>query len=168
MTEPSALDDNLPRDSRLQQRAMAEGLDVEAAVVIGGRYTAVVRQGDTMYVSGQIPRVGEQVAITGQVGEDGPVTLEHAQRAARLCALRALVLMRQALGSLDRVEQLLRITVYVQCSASFTQHSEVADGASDLLHEVLGSSGTHTRTSVGVYQLPKNATVEMDLIAAVR
>ena len=62
---------------------------------------------------------------------------------------------------------MLRITVYVQSAADFTQHSEVADAASDLLVDVLGEAGRHTRTSVGVYQLPKNASAEMDLVAAV-
>ena len=72
-------------------------------------------------------------------------------------------------GSLIRVEAapqaVLRITVYVQCTEDFTQHSEVADAASDLLCEVLGDAGAHARTSVGVYQLPKNATVELDMVA---
>jgi enamine deaminase RidA (YjgF/YER057c/UK114 family) len=81
--------------------------------------------------------------------------------------MRALVLLRQSLGSLDRIAQLLRVTVYTQSAADFTQQSEVADAASDLLHTVLGAAGTHTRTSVGVAQLPKNAAVELDLIAAV-
>ena len=75
---------------------------------------------------------------------------------------------RQALGSLERVAQLLRITVYVQSADGFTQQSEVADGASALLRAVLGPAGAHARTSVGVFRLPKDATVELDLVAAVR
>ena len=63
--------------------------------------------------------------------------------------------------------QILRLTVYVRSAADFTQHSEVADGASNLLHEILGSAGRHTRTSVGVLQLPKGAAVEIDLQARV-
>lgn len=62
---------------------------------------------------------------------------------------------------------MLRITVYVQSAPSFTQQSEVADGASEILYAVLGPTGAHTRTSVGVLQLPKNATVELDLVASV-
>ena len=81
--------------------------------------------------------------------------------------MRALALLRQSLGTLDAISQLLRLTVYVQSAADFTQHSEVADAASDVLHTVLGDAGRHTRTTVGVYQLPKNAAVELDLIAAV-
>jgi enamine deaminase RidA (YjgF/YER057c/UK114 family) len=63
------------------------------------------------------------------------------------------------------VDRILRITVYVQCTPDFTQHSEVADAASDLLHTVLGEAGIHARTSIGVYQLPKNATLELELQA---
>jgi enamine deaminase RidA (YjgF/YER057c/UK114 family) len=116
-------------------------------------------------VSGQIPRVGDQVVATGRAGAE--VSLEQARAAARISTLRALALLQRALGSLDQVDRILRITVYVQCTADFTQHSEVADAASDLLHTVLGEAGIHARTSIGVYQLPKNATVELELQAAV-
>ena len=81
--------------------------------------------------------------------------------------MRALALLQRALGSLDAVQSILRITVYVQSAPTFTQQSEVADGASEILFTVLGEAGAHTRTSVGVLQLPKNATVEVDLIASV-
>jgi enamine deaminase RidA (YjgF/YER057c/UK114 family) len=81
--------------------------------------------------------------------------------------MRALALLRQSLGSLDQVHKILRISVFVQSAQDFTQQSEVADGASEVLYAVLGDAGVHTRTSVGVYQLPKNASVELDLIAVV-
>lgn len=104
------------------------------------------------------------MVVTGRVGVD--VSLENARFAARVCAMRALAVLRQTLGSLDDVKKVLRITVYVQCGPDFTQQSEVADAASEVLYSVLGPAGAHTRTSVGAYQLPKNAPVEIDLIAA--
>jgi len=79
--------------------------------------------------------------------------------------MRALALLRQSLGTLDGIGRILRMTVYVQCTQDFTQHSEVADAASDVFCKVLGEAGRHARTSVGVHQLPKNATVELDLVA---
>ena len=83
-------------------------------------------------------------------------------------ALRALALLQRSLGSLDQVRAILKVNVFTQAAEDFTQLSEVADAASALLHEVLGSqAGAHARTSVGVYQLPKNATVELDLVAVV-
>jgi enamine deaminase RidA (YjgF/YER057c/UK114 family) len=81
--------------------------------------------------------------------------------------MRALALLKHSLGSLERVKAVPRISVFVQSAQDFTQQSEVADGASEVLFHVLGPAGAHTRTSVGVFQLPKNATVEVDLIATV-
>jgi enamine deaminase RidA (YjgF/YER057c/UK114 family) len=75
--------------------------------------------------------------------------------------------LRQALGSLNRIERMLRLGVFVHSSADFTRQSEVADAASDLLHEVFGSCGGHARTAVGVCQLPKNAAVEIELTVAI-
>ena len=153
------------RDSRFAAQEAALGYSFEGEIKIGGNYVSTLRHGDTVYVSGQVPRVGSTVVVTGRAGAD--VSLAQAQLAARVCAMRALVLLRQSLGSLDRIQQILRVTVYTQSAADFTQQSEVADAASELLHTVLGTAGTHTRTSVGVAQLPKNAAVELDLIAAV-
>jgi enamine deaminase RidA (YjgF/YER057c/UK114 family) len=81
--------------------------------------------------------------------------------------MRALAFVQRAAGSLDAVRAIARITVYVRSAPDFTQQSEVADGASDLIAKVLGPVGAHTRTSVGVLQLPKGAAVEVDLIARV-
>jgi enamine deaminase RidA (YjgF/YER057c/UK114 family) len=152
-------------DSRFAEAAAALGYSFDGEIKIGGNYVSLVRDGNIMYVSGQVPRVGSTVVVTGRVGEQ--VTLAKAQLAAKVCALRALVLLQRELGTLAKICQVLRITVYTQSAADFTQQSEVADGASELLHFVLGEAGKHTRTSVGVYQLPKNASVELDLVASV-
>ena len=155
----------MSREQQWLEWAAKLDFDTDAAIKIGGNYVAVLRDGAQVYVSGQIPRLLDTVVVTGRAGED--VTLAQAQYAARVCAMRALSLLRQELGSLDAVQQVLRINVYVQSAADFTLQSEVADGASDVLFDVLGEAGAHTRTSVGVYQLPKNATVELDLVATV-
>jgi enamine deaminase RidA (YjgF/YER057c/UK114 family) len=81
--------------------------------------------------------------------------------------MRALALLQRSLGSLDHVKAILSISVFVQSAQHFTEQSEVADGASEVLFKVLGPAGAHTRTSVGVFQLPKNATVELSLVASV-
>ena len=159
----TSLDSHHDRDRELAAAGAAHGFDPAAEIKIGGRYTSLVRDGRTLYLSGQIPRIGDQVAVAGVVGADVP--LADAQRAAAICALRALALLQRELGSLAQLKAVLRLTVYVHCAPEFTQHSEVADGASDLLWRVLGDAGGHTRTSVGVLQLPKNAAVEIDLIA---
>ena len=130
---------------------------------VGGNYTPLVRDGNHLYISGQIPRVGDAIVLPGRVGDT--LTLAQAQIAAGISALRCLGLLKQALGSLDQVKAILRITVYVRSAEDFDQQSEVANGASDLLHEILGAAGVHTRTSIGVMQLPKSAAVEIDMIA---
>lgn len=154
----------MARDTLFQQAAQTLGYNFDGEIKIGGNYVPVVRHGKEVYISGQIPRVDDTVVVTGRVGTD--VILPHAQLAARICAMRALALLQRSLGSLDQIARILRITVYVQCTQDFTQQSEVADAASNLLYSILGEAGAHTRTSVGVFQLPKNATVEIDLIAA--
>lgn len=155
----------MPREREFQAVAQELGYDFNGEIKIGGNYTPVVQHGGQAYVSGQVPRVGNEIVVTGRVGAD--VTLERAQLAAQICVMRALALLRQSPGSLEGISRVLRVTVFVQVADGFTQLSEVADGASEILFRVLGDAGVHTRTSVGVAQLPKNAAVELDLIAAV-
>lgn len=152
-------------DQRFNLIAEQLGYSFDGEIKIGGNYVPLIRHNDEIYISGQIPRVGDTVVVTGRAG--GDTTLAQAQVAAKVCAMRALALLQRNAGSLDGIKRLLRMNLYVQCAQDFTQQSEVADAASEVLFFVLGDVGAHTRTSVGVYQLPKNATVELDLIAEV-
>ncbi len=154
------------RADQFAKEARQMNYDFGGPLLIGGNYVSFVRHADVLYISGQVPRVGDVVVVAGEVGTDVP--LERAQHAAAVCAMRALALVAQAAGSLDAVAQVLKLGVYVRSAAGFTQQSEVANGASDLLVRVLGEAGTHTRTSVGVAQLPKGAAVEIDLVVALR
>ena len=156
----------MSREQRLREDAARHGFDVDDPITVGGRYAPLARHGDLAYVSGQIPRIGERVAVVGAVGAD--VSLADARGAACISALRVLALLRRVTGSLDAVDGVLRLGVYVRCTPDFTQHSEVADAASDLLMQVLGDAGAHARTSVGVLQLPKGAVVEIDAVASIR
>ena len=153
------------RESKFAAIEAALGYSFSGEIKIGGNYVSVVRHGDLAFVSGQVPRVGNEVVVTGSVGAE--VSVSRAQLAAKICVMRALALLRQELGSLESVSRILRVTVFVQSAPGFTQQSEVADGASEVLYSILGAAGVHTRTSVGVTQLPKSAAVELDLIAAV-
>lgn len=152
-------------DQRFNLIAEQLGYSFDGEIKIGGNYVPVVRHNDELYVSGQIPRVGDTVVVTGRAGAD--TSLAQAQLAAKICAMRALALLQRSVGSLEGIKRLLRMNLYVQCAQDFTLQSEVADGASEVLFFVLGEVGAHTRSSIGVYQLPKNATVELDLIAVV-
>jgi enamine deaminase RidA (YjgF/YER057c/UK114 family) len=153
-------------DARFQQIAQELGHDFSGEIKIGGNYTPVMRDGQQLHVSGQIPRVGDEVLFVGAVGDAFDVA--QGRQAAAICAMRALALLQRTVGNLEAIAAILRITVYVRSAPNFTQQSEVADGASDVLGRVLGPRGVHTRTSVGVLQLPKGAAVELDLVARVK
>ena len=133
---------------------------------IGGNYVPTVRNGNEIYVSGQIPRIDNTVMVVGRVGAE--VSLEQGRLAAKICTMRALAVLTQQLGDLESIERVLRINVYVRSAEDFTQQSEVADAASEVLYGVFAEAGVHTRTSVGVYQLPKGAAVEVDMIVALK
>jgi enamine deaminase RidA (YjgF/YER057c/UK114 family) len=152
------------REARFVTVASEMFLPLDGEIRVGGHYVGLVEDGGLAYISGQIPRVGDAVAVTGRVGAE--TSLDDARRAARICAMRALALLRQRPGGLARVRQVLRMNVYTQSAPGFIRQSEVADAASDLLHSVLGAAGVHARTSVGVFALPKNASVELDMIVA--
>lgn len=153
-------------DAMFEEVARELGHAFDGELPVGGDYVPVRRHGDVVYVAGQLPRVGGAVVVTGRAGAE--VALADAQRAAAICAMRALAFLKRALGSLDYVEAILRVGVYVQSAEGFTQQSEVADGASAVIRRVLDAAGAHTRTSVGVFRLPKDATVELELTAAVK
>ena len=150
----------------LAHRLATLGFVLPDTAAPGARYAAVVVHGDTAWVSGQLPREGDTVVVAGKLGRD--VDIADAQRGARIALLRALAALRDELGNVDRVQQILRMTVYVNSTDDFTQHSAVADGASALIYDVFGETlGRHARTSLGVAQLPRNGCVEVDLVAAV-
>jgi len=153
-------------DALFEQKLKELGLVFEDDIRPGANYEVVVEHGGQAWVSGQIPRLQGRIVCTGRVGQD--LTLEQARAGARVSTLRALAILRRQLGSLARVERILRVTVCVQSAQDFSQQSEVADACSDILYSVFAPHGGHTRTSVGVYQLPKNAAVEIDMVAAVR
>lgn len=153
------------RDSRFVQLAKEHGIDFEHELHAGAHYDiAVVHRGE-ISVSGQIPKVRNEIRVEGRVGEE--TSLDEGKQAARICALRVLAVLRQTLGSLDKIDRLLRVNVYVQSAPDFTQQSEVADAASRVFYSIFEPDGGHARTAVGVYQLPKNASVAVDLTAAI-
>ena len=153
---------NNSADQRFQQQAAALGYSFDGPIKKGGNYAPVIRDGSLVYVSGQVPRVGDDIIVIGAVGAD--VSLEQARLAARIDAMRGLALVGREVGGLDKIVAVPRMWVFVRSAPSFTQQSEVADAASDLLAAVLGPISVHSRTSVGVMQLPKGAAVEIEFI----
>ena len=147
------------------QRLADLGLVLPETAAPGARYAAVVVHAGLAWVSGQLPREGDHVVAKGKLGRD--IGIAAAQNGARVALLRALAALRDELGGLDRVSRILKLTVYVNSTEDFLDHSAVADGASTLIYELFGSElGHHARTSVGVAQLPRDGCVEIDLVAA--
>ena len=128
-------------------------------------YVPVVIAGGFAHISGQLPFIGGKL-VTGRLGED--VSLEDGAAAARACGLMILAQAKAALGSLDRVERVVKLGAFVNSAASFTDQPKVANGASELMVEVFGEAGRHARSAVGVPVLPLGAAVEVDAILSVR
>lgn len=133
-----------------------------------GNYVPVVQTGNLLYTSGMIPTENGQVKFTGQVGGIA-VSIEDGQAAARLCILNALSAIQAYLGgSFDRIERVVKVTGFVNSVPGFVQQPQVINAASDLLVEFFGEQGKHARASVGVAGLPLDASVEIELILALK
>ena len=128
-------------------------------------YVPVTLHRGVAYVAGQMPKLDGEVRVFGKAGAE--VNLATAQEQARICILQGLACLQAVLGTLERVEQVLRVNGYVASAPGFTEQHLVMNGASDLLAEVLGDRGRHARAAVGVPALPLDAAVEVDAILAV-
>ena len=117
-----------------------------------------------LFIAGQVSR-RDGALMTGRVPDE--VGMDHAQEAARACALNLLAQIEEAAG-LEQLEQIAQLTGYVQCRADFGEQPEVINAASDLIVEVLGEPGRHSRAAVGVSSLPRHVTVEITAVAVVR
>ncbi|WP_322092544.1 RidA family protein [Paraburkholderia bannensis] len=128
-------------------------------------YTSVQIDNGVAYVSGSVPKTGDVDLHPGKLGAD--VTLEQAQEAARLALMNSLASLDAAIGTLDAVRKVLKMTVFVASAPGFNLQPKVADAASELLRKVFGERGAHARSAVGVAELPRNSCVEIELTVAV-
>lgn len=132
-----------------------------------GSYVAVTRVENLLYTSGVLPMKDGQVAFTGALGSWN-VPVELGKQAAELCVLNALSLVNHALdGQLERVKRIVKVTGFVSSTAQFYEQPAVMNGASDLLVKYFGEAGKHVRSAVGVISLPRDASVEVELIVEV-
>lgn len=129
-------------------------------------YVPCVVHDGVAYVAGQVPMDEGALVSPGLVGLD--VSIDDAAAAARRAALQALSVLRATLGSFDRLERILQVTVYVAAPDGTVEHPQVANGASELFVDVLGEEGRHARAAVGVSSLPLGSSVEVAVTAAVR
>jgi len=150
----------------IEERLKMLGIRLPEAANPSFNYVPVTLHRGVAYVAGQLPKVDGEVRVTGKVGAE--VDLATAREQARVCILQGLACLHSALGSLDRVEQILRINGYVASAPGFNDQPKVLDAASDLLVEILGDRGRHARAAVGVAELPRNASVEIEMTVSFR
>jgi enamine deaminase RidA (YjgF/YER057c/UK114 family) len=141
------------------------GLELPVAAAPVAAYVPTVLAGGLLHVSGQLPFIDGKL-MTGRLGED--VTLDRGNAAAKACGLMILAQVKAALGSLDRVERVVKLGAFVNSTGDFTDQPKVANGASELMVAVFGDAGRHARSAVGVPALPLGAAVEIDAVLAVR
>jgi len=141
------------------------GIHLPEAPAPVGAYVPAVRAAGLVFTAGQLPFRDGKLIAAGEVPTD--VSLEAAQAAARQACLNALAAVRAELGSLDAVVCVVRLNVFVNSAGGFTDQAKVANGASELLAEIFGPAGRHTRCAIGAAELPLNAPVELDLAVAV-
>ena len=149
----------------IEQRLAELGITLPEPAAPVAAYVPVVIAGGLAHVSGQVSIVGGQL-LKGRLGEG--LGLEQGVEGAQACGLMILAQLKAALGSLDRVERVVKLGAFVNSSADFTDQPKVANGASELMVEVFGDAGKHARSAVGVPSLPLGVAVEVDAIVAVR
>jgi len=126
-------------------------------------YVPFVASGSLVFISGQVTIAADGLKYVGTVGKE--LTLEDGKAAARLCAINVVAQAKVAVGGdLDRIARCVKITVFVNAVPGFTQHPEVANGASDLLVEIFGERGRHARAAVGAGSLPRNVAAEVEAV----
>lgn len=151
--------------SRIADRLVELGLRLPPVFPPAGSYLGCARSGNQLYVGGHGPINGDHI-MRGKVGTD--LTLDEGREAARMTALSLLATMNAELGSLDRVVRIVKVFGMVNVAPGFNRTPAVIDGCSDLLVEVFGEAGRHTRSAVGMAELPFDIPVEIELIARLR
>lgn len=146
----------------IEQKLIELGKQLPQPVTPLASYVPALRTGDFVFTSGQVPMVNGAMLFSGITGAN--VSLEQAKACAELCVLNCLAAVKSVTGSLEKIEQIVKLSVFVASTSEFTDQPLVANGASDLLIQLFGEKGKHTRCAVGVSSLPKNAPVEIEMI----
>ena len=153
--------------SSAEQNLASLGITLPEAPSPAANYVPYVIVGDMVYVSGQVPFVNGGLQVTGKVGDT--VTIEQAAGEARICAINLIAQLKAACGGdLSRVVQVVKLGGFVACTADFTDHPKVINGASDLMVEVFGEAGKHARAAVGSSSLPLGVAVEIEGVFQIR
>ncbi len=148
----------------IEEKLESLGIKLPSPPTPAGSYVAVVKTGNLLFISGQIPMVDGKLLYTGKVTDEN---LETAQKSAKTCAINILAQLKRELGDFEKVSKIVRLSGFVNSDPEFSQHPKVINAASDLLHEIFGEKGIHSRIAVGVANLPLNSMTEIDAIVEV-
>ena len=148
----------------IEEKIEELGIKLPEPPTPAGSYVPVVRTGNLVYISGQIPMEGGKVVFTGKVSDEN---LETAQKSARMCAINILAQIKREVVNLDKVSRIIRLSGFVNSVPEFSQQPKVINPASDLMFEIFGEKGKHSRIAVGVTSLPLNSMTEIDAIVEV-
>lgn len=129
-------------------------------------YVPALRVGNLVMTSGQVPLVEGVIKYKGKLGKD--LTEEDGKKAAEICALNCLAAIKSVAGDLDKINRVVKLVVFVASAEGFVNQPEVANGASELVGKVFGEAGKHTRSAVGVSELPKGSAVEIEMIVELK
>jgi enamine deaminase RidA (YjgF/YER057c/UK114 family) len=149
----------------VEEKLQQMGLELPEAPTAVAAYVPCLRSANLVFVSGQVPLEKGAVKYRGHLGAD--ISLEDGRAAAQLCALNALAVVKREIGDWSRLRRIVKVTGFVASAAGFSEQHKVMNGASRLLIEVLEEKGRHTRSAVGVAELPLNACVELEMIVEV-
>lgn len=150
----------------IERKLQVMGAELVAPSAPLANFIPVQRSGNVLYVAGHLPRKSNgDIAFLGKVG--GGVTVEQGYDAAKLAAVNCLASIKDVIGDLDRVKQVLKLLVMVNAVPEFDRHFVVANGASDLLVELYGDAGRHARSAVGMGSLPRGSCVEVEMVVEV-
>lgn len=147
------------------ERLAELGIELPEVVTPLAAYVPTARTGNLIFTSGQLPLVQGELTATGKLGAE--VTLEQGAEAARACAVNAVAALADAAGGLDNIVRIVKVVIFVSSAPEFTDQPKVGNGASELLGQVFGDAGQHARSAVGVATLPRNAAVEVEVVAEV-
>jgi len=150
----------------IEKRLSDLGLKLPRVPEPVAEYVPAKRSGDLIFVSGQGPTEGGEFVYQGRLGKE--ITLKEGYQAARLCTLNCLAAVKSIAGTLENVEEIVKIRGFVSSADNFTKQPEVIDGASELLVELFGARGQHARAALGTSVLPRNIPVELEMTVQIK
>lgn len=150
----------------IEEKINQLGFTLPAAPKPLASYVPAVKVGDLVFTAGQLPIKDGKLIFNGKLGKD--LNEEDGKKAAQICALNCLSVVKFEIGNLDNIDRIVKLTVFVNSAEGFINHPQVANGASDLIKEIFSENGKHVRSAVGVAELPLNAPVEIEMIVKVK